>query len=92
MSEVKAKVLSTIRTVLVDKDVAVSDETPLLGDGSALDSMTLVELCIALEDMAAEMGFEFDWTSDTAMSRSRSIFRTAGSLAAEFEDQMEGQA
>jgi hypothetical protein len=53
--------------------------------------MKLVELCLALEDMAAEIGFEFDWTSDTAMSRSRSMFRTAGSLAAEFFSQMEAK-
>ena len=37
------------------------------------------------------MGFEFDWTSDAAMSRSRSMFRTAGSLAAEFFSQMEAK-
>jgi hypothetical protein len=50
--------------------------------------MKLVELCILLEDMAAELGFEFDWTSDAAMSRSRSMFQTAGSLADEFIEQM----
>ena len=53
--------------------------------------MKLVELCLALEDKATEMGFEFDWTSDVAMSRSRSMFRTAGSLADEFFSQMEAQ-
>jgi hypothetical protein len=53
--------------------------------------MKLVELCLALEDKAAEIGFEFDWTSDAAMSRSRSMFRTADSLAAEFVNQMESK-
>jgi hypothetical protein len=53
--------------------------------------MKLVELCLALEDMAVEIGFEFDWTSDAAMSRSRSMFRTAGSLVAEFIIQMEAK-
>jgi hypothetical protein len=51
--------------------------------------MKLVELCLELEDKATELGFEFDWTSDSAMSKSRSMFRTAGSLAAEFIHQME---
>jgi hypothetical protein len=64
---------------------------PLIGSQSVLDSMNLVELCLALEDKATEMGFEFDWTSDAAMSRSRSMFRTAGSLASEFISQMEAQ-
>jgi acyl carrier protein len=67
-----------------DETLAVTDSTPLIGDGSVLDSMKLVELCLSLEDMAVEMGFEFDWTSDTAMSRSRSMFRTAGALVSEF--------
>jgi hypothetical protein len=62
---------------------------PLIGGVSVLDSMKLVELCLALEDIAAAMGFEFDWTSDAAMSRSRSMFRTASSLAEEFISQME---
>ena len=43
------------------------------------------------EAQAMEMGFEFDWTSDAAMSRSRSMFRTAGSLVAEFISQMEAK-
>ena len=51
--------------------------------------MKLVELCLELEDKATNLGFEFDWTSDAAMSRSRGMFRTAGSLAAEFINQME---
>ena len=39
-----------------------------------LDSMSLVEVCLALEDLADEHGFEFDWTSEATMSKSRSIF------------------
>ncbi len=69
-------------------DITVSADTALIGDNSMLDSMKLVELCITLEDMAAELGFDFDWTSEAAMSRSRSMFRDAGSLAAEFLEQM----
>ena len=53
--------------------------------------LKLVELCLLLEDKAAEYGFEFDWTSDAAMSKSRGMFRTAGALAAEFILQMEAK-
>jgi acyl carrier protein len=67
---------------------SVSDDTPLIGDDRALDSMKLLELCLSLEDMATDLGFEFDWTSETAMSKSRSMFRTAGALATEFFSQM----
>jgi hypothetical protein len=85
----KTEVFNQISLLLSDKSLAVNDDMPLIGSGSVLDSMKLVELCLALEDRAVEMGFEFDWTSDAAMSRSRSMFRTAGSLVAEFIAQME---
>lgn len=63
---------------------------PLIGYGCVLDSVRLVELC--LEDLAGEHGFEFDRTSEAAMSRSRSIFRNAGALADEFVRQSQGAA
>ena len=89
INSVKTKVFSQISQLLDNKSLKVTDNMPLIGSESVLDSMKLVELCLALEDGATEMGFEFDWTSDAAMSRSRSMFRTAGSLVAEFVSQME---
>ena len=88
---VKSEVFNKISQLLGDKSLLVTDDMPLIGGESVLDSMKLVELCLSLEDKAADIGFEFDWTSDTAMSRSRSMFRTAGSLAAEFVSQMESK-
>ena len=87
---IKSEVFSEISKLLENKSLTVADDMPLIG-GESVDSMKLVELCLALEDKAADMGFEFDWTSDAAMSRSRSMFRTAGSLAAEFLSQMEAK-
>jgi acyl carrier protein len=88
---VKSEVFTQIAQLLENKSLTVTDDMPLIGGDSVLDSMKLVELCLALEDKAAEIGFEFDWTSDAAMSRSRSMFRTAGSLAAEFVSQIEAK-
>lgn len=88
-SSAENEVFTQIARLLGNTNVIVNEGMPLIGSDSALDSMKLVELCLALEDRAAELGFEFDWTSDSAMSRSRSMFRTAGSLAAEFARQME---
>ena len=90
-SDLKTKIFATVTSLLEDRSYAVSDDTALIGDDSLLDSMRLVELCLALEDMATDIGFEFDWTSDSAMSRSRSMFRSAGALAAEFISQMKAQ-
>ena len=87
-NNIKTEVYDSIKALLEDKSQVIADDTPLLGSQSFLDSMKLVELCLALEDKAVDLGFDFDWTSDSAMSKSRSMFRTAGSLATEFIDQM----
>ena len=89
MTAIRRAIFQIILDGIEDKTIQVTDDTPLIGDGSVLDSMKLVELCLTLEDFAEEKGFEFDWTSDQAMSRSRSMFRTAGSLASEFINQMD---
>jgi len=86
--KLKQKIYTTVAALLEDDSKIVSDNTPLIGDDRALDSMKLLELCLALEDMATDLGFEFDWTSENAMSKSRSMFRTAGALATEFLSQM----
>ena len=70
-------------------DVDIHDDTQLIGGESLLDSMKLVEVCLALEDLADEHGFEFDWTSGAAMSKSRSIFRNFAALSEEFAYQSE---
>lgn len=87
----KTEVFTAIFALLEDKSIVVTEDLPLIGNDSVLDSMKLVELCLALEDRAADLGFEFDWTSDAAMSKSRSMFRTAGALATEFLSQMESK-
>ena len=79
--------ISEVRSIMKGDGVELSSETPLVGDGRVLDSMALVELCLRLEDRAADMGFEFDWVSEAAMSRSRSMFRSVGSLSKEFARQ-----
>jgi len=89
--KIKSEIFQDIKNLLDDKSLTVSDSMALIGGDSVLDSMKLVELCLSLEDRASDIGFEFDWTSDAAMSRSRSMFRTAGALVSEFISQMESQ-
>ena len=83
------EIIEIIKDLLDSKsiDTIVDEKTELIGGDRVLDSMKLVELCIALEDKAFDLGFEFDWTSDTVMSKSRSMFRTAGTLIDEFINQ-----
>ena len=70
-----------------DAKIEVKSNMRLIGGDAELDSMKLVEICLALEEKADELGFEFDWTSSNAMSKSQSMFRTVDSLANEFLSQ-----
>lgn len=87
-TDIKHEIFARVHQLVEDKSIQSADDTPLLG-GGALNSMKLVELCLSLEDLARQLGFEFDWTSEAAMSKARSMFRTAGSLATEFIEQMD---
>jgi hypothetical protein len=88
ITEAKKHLIRIITSSLNIK-VNITEDTQLIGGESLLDSMKLVEVCLALEDLAEEHYFEFDWTSDNAMSKNRSMFRTIASLAKEFALQSE---
>ena len=88
ITEAKKNLIRIITNSLNIKD-NITEDTQLIGGESLLDSMKLVEICLALEDLAEEHNFEFDWTSDNAMSKNKSMFRTIASLAKEFALQSE---
>ena len=63
-------------------EVVLEKETPLIGDGAALDIQALVELLVGLEEFIEEAyDAPFDWTSDQAMSTRNSPLSTPNSLA-----------
>lgn len=88
IEQAKEIVISAINTALEGK-AEITEDMQLIGGDALLDSTKLVEVCLALEDLADEHGFEFDWTSEAAMSKSRSMFRNVGALAEEFAKQSE---
>lgn len=88
LAEAKEIVTNVVSQALEGK-VEISEEMQLIGGKSLLDSMKLVEVCLSLEDLADEHGFEFDWTSEVAMSKSRSMFRSVAALSEEFATQSE---
>lgn len=89
VEQAKEIVISAINDTLEGK-AEITEDMQLIGGESLLDSMKLVEVCLALEDSAEEYQFEFDWTSEVAMSKSRSMFRSVAALAEEFSNQSEG--
>ena len=85
MSEnIKKEIFKKIKITSESKTLKVNENTKLIGNQAVLDSNSLVLLCVDLEGYAMKLNFEFDWTSDKAMSKTFSIFRTAKSLTEEF--------
>jgi len=78
-----------IKTILEDS-VEINPQSPLVGGSSLIDSMGLVQICLALEERSQSEGFSFDWTSEKAMSSLNSIFKTPETLAAEYNRQSSG--
>ena len=89
-NKIKLEIFKEISKQVNEKSLKITDDTPII-HSEYIDSMKLVEICIALEDKAIELDFEFDWTSGAAMSRSQSIFKSAGSIADEFIHQLKSK-
>jgi len=90
LEELNIEIISFIEDKLEEEgieDIEVTSESRLIGDGGVIDSLGIVELCLFLEDKASDMNFEFDWTSDSAMSNSRSIFASISTLSKNFLEQ-----
>ncbi len=71
---------------VIGNDLNLNNTSPLLG-GDLIDSMSLVQICIKLEEEAELENFEFDWTSEKAMSNINSMFRTIQTLTDEYNFQ-----
>ena len=88
LQDLKEHFMALVAEIVNVESSALSIETPLMSGNNPVDSVTLVEICVRLEDLAADLGFDFDWMSENAMSRSRSVFHTFGTLFDEFSRQM----
>ena len=77
-------IIKCLEDILENKTAVIKPNTSLIGSDSPIDSMSLIALCIRLEEEAEELGFEFDWSGET-MSKSKSMFRSVKDLTEEFE-------
>ena len=90
VKDIEEKIMSIVYAILKGEGVTtgVTEHSALIGKNAVLDSMGLVELCVSLEDLSVdEYDFDFDWTSEKAMSATKSMFRSVDSLAEEFYEQ-----
>lgn len=82
----REEIYSVIKDIIPDKSVVLSDETPLLGKESPLDSMAFIDLCLVLQEIAKENGFEFNWSGKT-IEENAELFSSISSLVNEFSAQ-----
>lgn len=68
--------------------VNVDANTTLFGENSELDSMGLVNIVVDVESRLLDEGYEISLTSEKAMSRRNSPFRTITTLAEFIKEQM----
>jgi len=66
----------------------ISKNTPLFGNNSVLDSIGLVNVIIDIESRFLDEDVEISLTSEKAMSRRNSPFRTITTLADFIEEQI----
>lgn len=85
-------VITALNEYLEIQDISteVNDNSPLLGDMSLLDSMGLVNVIIDIESKFLDKDIEISLTSEKAMSRRNSPFRTVLSLVNFIHEQIRG--
>ena len=76
--KIETEVLNIIKKISKNRKVNLNSK--LIGSSSFIDSMTLVQLCISLEDYSNKLNFNFDWTSEKALSKSQSIFKKGSGI------------
>lgn len=81
------ELIDVIKSV-IDEQADIDPQSSLIGGDSLIDSMGLVQICLALEERSQSEGFSFDWTSEKAMSSLNSIFKTPKTLTEEYNRQL----
>ena len=84
-----SQIIEFLYEILEGIEISLDEDSHLVGSSTAIDSMSLVQLCIKLEEVAIAEGFTFDWTSEKAMSNLNSIFRSPKSISEEFNTQQQ---
>ena len=89
-SETKKILIETTNEYFESQDFneKANEDTVLFGKESVLDSMGLVNVIIDIESRFLDEGYEISLTSEKAMSRRNSPFRTISTLAEFIEEQV----
>ena len=91
-SGIKEILIKTVNEYFETQDISENayENTVLFGKESVLDSMGLVNVIIDIESRFLDDGMEISLTSEKAMSRRNSPFRTISTLTEFIKEQIEG--
>ena len=67
-------------TLPQEQQFSVNENTVLFGNGSAIDSLSLVSIIVDLESVFSDHGHDISLTDDKAMTREVSPFSSISSL------------
>ena len=89
-NQIREIVITALKEYLETQDIITeeNDDSALIGDKSLLDSMGLVNVIIDIESKFLDKDIEISITSEKAMSRKNSPFRTVSSLVAFIQEQI----
>ncbi|MBN1252553.1 MAG: hypothetical protein JXR51_11055 [Bacteroidales bacterium] len=74
-------VIKAVKEYIDDESVEINESAILLGNDAVVDSIGLVNLIVDLESELAEKDIEITLTSEDAMSRRKSPFRSVETLS-----------
>jgi D-alanine--poly(phosphoribitol) ligase subunit 2 len=85
-------VIQCVEEYFESQDISekVDRNTTLFGNNSSLDSIGLVSVVVDIESRFSDEDFDISLTSENAMSRRNSPFRTISTLAEFIKEQIEG--
>ena len=91
LKKIRETVIEVIENYLETQDIngKANEETVLFGKDSILDSMGLVNIIIDIESKFLDEDIEISLTSEKAMSRRNSPFRTVNTLTDYIVEQIE---
>lgn len=74
-------VIDAVKEYIDDESISIKNDTILLGNNAVVDSIGLVNLIVDIEGALAEKDLEITLTSEDAMSRRKSPFRSIDTLS-----------
>ena len=81
-SDIEKFLVKELSLICKEPENSFSTDTQLVGEHRSIKSVQLVELLLKIEEYVEEnFNNEFNWADNSAMSETRSVLRTIGSLA-----------